>query len=296
VCALAIVARQAFTQDSLPGRVEVETRYVRGFVQVVLDDTATEALSMETGRPNLDSDRAAPEPAVEPITPDVRREGTMLIPVRLWLLAGALSMCSACSPAPSAPPSTPNAPPLTTASPTPNATLATRSATRTLIRDSASGITFEHPSSWVVWQPNQHVPWTGGPLVYLATDPLLTTCAVAPGASPNPPDANGSACTWPLDGLEPGGVLVEWFASRLLGPMPTTGPVVEANGAKARWLVSTPGSCSEIKADETITVLVPIGQPSPLSNIFFVACLRGPDLAGSEAAVRALLESARIGP
>jgi hypothetical protein len=78
--------------------------------------------------------------------------------------------------------------------------------------------------------------------------------------------------------------------------MPTTGPVVEANGTKARWLVSTPGSCSEIKADETITVLVPIGQPSPLSNIFFVACLRGPDLAGSEAAARALLKSARIGP
>ncbi len=219
----------------------------------------------------------------------------MLNPVRLWLLAGALAMCAACSLAPTAPPATPVSP-TPTATPTPVAASATPSATSTTVPGSAGGITFERPSSWVVWQPNQHMPWTGGPLVYLSTDPLLATCAVAPGASPNPPDSYGSACPWPLHELQPGGVLVEWVTTRILQPMPSAGLVVEVNGAKARWKVSKSGSCAQIKADETISVLIPIGQPSPLSNIALVACLRGPGLAASEAAVRALLASTRVGP
>lgn len=39
--ALAIAAQQAFTRDSMAGRVEVETRNVRRFLQEVLDDAAT---------------------------------------------------------------------------------------------------------------------------------------------------------------------------------------------------------------------------------------------------------------
>ena len=71
--------------------------------------------------------------------------------------------------------------------------------------------------------------------------------------------------------------------------------VVETNGAEARWSAASPGECSAVGADETVTVWVPIGQPTPLSNVGFTACLRGPGLAASEAAVRALLASARLG-
>ena len=42
---------------------------------------------------------------------------------------------------------------------------------------------------------------------------------------------------------------------------------------------------------ETLTVALPIGQPTPLSNEAVVGCLRGPDLAATEAQFRALVSS-----
>lgn len=219
----------------------------------------------------------------------------MFRPLRLALLAATVSAATGCSPA--------TAPPITAAATaTPSGAASSAAATPTpsapsaAVRDSAAGFTFERPASWVLSQPNQHSPMTGGPMAYLSTDPLIPACAVAPSASPNPPDANGLACAWPLDELKPGGVLAMWETSRILLPLPTAGPIVETNGAKARWEASTPGACSAVGADETITVAVPIGQPTPLSNVAFVACLRGPGLASSEAAVRALLASARLRP
>jgi hypothetical protein len=91
-------------------------------------------------------------------------------------------------------------------------------------------------------------------------------------------------------------VLATWINNRILVPLPTAGPVVQTNGAEARWEVSKPGDCSAVGGDETIRVAVPIGQPSPLTNVAFVACLSGPDLAASEAAVRGLVESMRFKP
>lgn len=38
-------------------------------------------------------------------------------------------------------------------------------------------------------------------------------------------------------------------------------------------------------------LLLPIGQPTPLSNIGLIACLRGPDLTSAEARVKAMLAS-----
>ena len=219
--------------------------------------------------------------------------------LRFWVLAASVSALAACSPAPTAPPATPTSSP--TFSPTPSAPASvpevspTPEATSATVTDTVGGFTFERPASWVVWQPNEHSPMTSGPLLYLSTDPLLPACAVAPSASPNPPDAMGSACAWPLRELKPGGVLATWWTSRILQPLPTAGTVVETNGAKARWNTASPGECSAIGADETVTVWVPIGQPSPLSNVALTACLRGPDLAASEAAVRSLLASARLG-
>lgn len=145
------------------------------------------------------------------------------------------------------------------------------------------------------WQPNQSNPINGGPLIYLSTDPLLPTCATAPGASPNPPDARGMACDWPLTWLSPNGVFVSWVNRRILAPLPTAGEVIPMNGDRARLQIERPGYCGAIGADETISVLVPIGQPSPLSNVAAVACLRGPDLATAEAQVRTMLASAAVG-
>jgi hypothetical protein len=104
------------------------------------------------------------------------------------------------------------------------------------------------------------------------------------------------ACYWPLDQLEPNGVLVTWYTSRILMPLPTAGEPLTVNGGLTRWRIERPGRCGEIGADETVTVAIPIGQPTPLSNISVFACLRGPELSSAEAEVKAMLESATITP
>ncbi len=164
----------------------------------------------------------------------------------------------------------------------------------------ANGISFARPSSWTRWFPNAHNPINDGPLIYLSTDPLLPTCATTPQttpqATPNPADSRGRACDWPLGELAPNGVLVTWLTTRILVPLPSAGEAVEVNGATGRLQIEKPGSCSAVVADETLDVLVPIGQPKPRPNIAVVACLRGPDLADAEAKVRAMLASAKVSP
>ena len=165
-----------------------------------------------------------------------------------------------------------------------------------VVTDTANRISFARPSSWTRWLPNAHNPTNDGPLIYLSTDPLLPTCATTPQATPNPSDARGRACDWPLTELASNGVLVTWLTTRILVPLPSAGDSVEVNGATGRVQIEKPGSCAAVGADETLDVLVPIGQPKPWSNIAVVACLRGPDLTDAEAKVRAMLASARVSP
>jgi len=173
---------------------------------------------------------------------------------------------------------------------------AASSGAPTMVDDAANGIAFTRPGSWTRWVPNAHDPMTDGPLIYLSTDPLLSTCATPPSAAPNPADPQGRACEWPTRELAPGGVLVTWLTTRILAPLPSTGESVDTNGTIGRLQIDRPGSCSAIAAAETLYVLVPIGQPKPWSNIAVIACLRGPDLATSEAEVRAMLKSAKVSP
>jgi hypothetical protein len=176
----------------------------------------------------------------------------------------------------------------------PGATSASRSVTA-VVAESVNGISFDRPATWARWQPNQHNPTNDGPLVYLSTDPLLPSCATAPNATANPSDAQGRACEWPLESLAPNGVLVSWVTTRILEPLPTAGEEFVVNGARARVQIERPGACGTVGAEETMSVLVPIGQPTPLSNVAVFACLRGPDLVSAEAQFRAMLASARIG-
>ena len=176
----------------------------------------------------------------------------------------------------------------------PGATSASRSVTA-VVAESVNGISFDRPGTWARSQPNQHNPTNDGPLVYLSTDPLLPSCATAPDATANPSDAQGRACDWPLESLAPNGVLVSWVTTRILQPLPTAGEEFVVNGARARLQIERPGACGTVGAEETMSVLVPIGQPTPLSNVAVFACLRGPDLASAEAQFRAMLASARIG-
>ena len=211
---------------------------------------------------------------------------------RHFLLLAAAAVCawSCAAPAPtptSAPTGAIAAPPAApSASPPP----ATPSA-EPVVLETFSGGSFERPAGWASWTPNRHAPWLAGPVLYLSTDPLLPACATSPGASPNPPDAGGMACPWPLVSLSPGGVLVDWYAARILRPQPSAGEAVQVNGEAARLQVERPGRCAAIGGDETMSVLVPIGLNGRWSNVAVDACLRGPGLAASEAQVRAMLAS-----
>ena len=195
------------------------------------------------------------------------------------LLAG---FASACSPAPTA------APTAVALSPSPSAAA--------YVTDSADFITFERPADWIRSQPNLHVPEESGPLVYLGTQPLLASCAVAPSATPHPADSQGLACQWPLTRLAPDGVLVVWGTTRIMAPRPTSGSAIAMNGGSGRLLVERPGACQAIGGDDTISVWVPMPRASAtLSNVTVFACLRGPDLATSDAQVRRMLASASVG-
>jgi hypothetical protein len=216
-----------------------------------------------------------------------RRMGEMKRSARLSIaLMACLFAASGCASVPSAPqpaPATSAASPPSPSSPT-------------AVRESVSGISFERPADWTRWQPNQHSPMNDGPLIYLSTDPLLHACASTPAAAPNPADGQGRACVWPITELGSNGVLVIWLTTRVLQPLPSTGETIEVDGATAHLQITKPGGCGAMKADETIDVLVPIGQPTPISNIAVVACLRGPDLAAGESEVRSMLRSATVSP
>jgi hypothetical protein len=209
---------------------------------------------------------------------------------RVLVLAIAAAWLVACAPVPT---TTPTDTLQQTASPTDAPSDSPSVATT--VTDAANGISFERPAHWMRWEPNQHSAINDGPLIYLSTDPLLPACATAPNATANPPDAQGRACSWPLTSLSANGVFVNWLTTRILDPRPSTGEVIAMDGETTRLQTERPGSCGKIGADETISVWVPRGQPTPLSNVWVVACLRGPDLATGEAQLRAMLASAVLG-
>ncbi len=168
------------------------------------------------------------------------------------------------------------------------------------VADSVGGISFERPVSWTRMQPNAFNPINDGPLIYLSTDPLLPECATALGQPRNSPDSQGRACDPPLASLSPNGVLVTWESTRILEPItdpnldPTAGPLITIDGIDTALHVESPGTCAAVGGDETITATIPIGQPTPVSNLAVVACLRGPDIEAAESQLRAMLESTTV--
>ncbi len=163
-----------------------------------------------------------------------------------------------------------------------------------LVADGAAGVLFDRPAAWVRWQPNRFWPTSGGPLIYLSTEPKLPSCAVEPTASPNPPDARGRACDWPIRSLSPGGVLVTWSSTRPPLWLPKAGEPITVNGERTYLTVERPGRCADIGGDETIWTRIPQGQRGRMSDLDLMVCLRGPGLETTEAAVRAMLVSTTV--
>jgi hypothetical protein len=145
-----------------------------------------------------------------------------------------------------------------------------------------SGLSFSYPAAWKAYTPiKPTVALHFDPLVYLSTQPVHAPCAT---------HGNTTTCGFPVDHLQPGGVLVTWETNGLpamgLGP----GTQITVGGHQATRQEKTGGTCGAIGADRTIEVAVATSTlPSALT--YFTACLRGPGLGQAEKSVDALLAS-----
>jgi hypothetical protein len=185
----------------------------------------------------------------------------LLCVVAIVALASAASACGGGSDAPTAPLEPP------------------------LARYNGSGLSFTYPSAWTASTPvPPTVPVHFNPLVYLSTQPVHPPCSTK---------GNTTTCGFPVDDLQPGGVLVTWETNGLPATQLGPGTQIEVGGQPAVRLETTGGECSRIGADRTIDVKVET-HPLPSALTYFTACLRGPGLAQAEKSVDALLASTKF--
>lgn len=151
------------------------------------------------------------------------------------------------------------------------------------VKYASSFLSFTHPAAWKAATPHSH-ELHFNPLVYLSTQPVHEPCTTS---------GNETTCGFPVSQLRPGGVLVGWLYGGPpafgLGP----GKQIRVGGRPASRVDTAGGMCRRIGADRTIDVTIEL-KPLPSSLLEFTACLRGPGLAQSEAAVDALLASTRF--
>lgn len=145
-----------------------------------------------------------------------------------------------------------------------------------------SFLSFGYPTAWK-------------PFVFKITgtlhfDPMLY---VSSQSAHQPCDTTTSTtvCGWPVDHLQPGGTLIVWEnrGAPSWSLRTVAGALLRVGGRPAKKIVSRPGQCGSIGADETIHV--DIKRPLPDNWTAFTACLRGPNLGSGEREVSALLAS-----
>jgi hypothetical protein len=148
-----------------------------------------------------------------------------------------------------------------------------------------SGLSFSYPAAWTEYKPAlPTVSLHFNPLVYLSTQPVHAPCST---------NGKTTSCGFPVDHLQPGGVLVTWETNGLLAMGLGPGTEIQVDGHPAARQEKTGGACGRIGADRTIDVAVATHSlPSALT--YFTACLRGPGLADAEKSVDALLASTKF--
>jgi len=151
-----------------------------------------------------------------------------------------------------------------------------------LAQYTGSGLSFSYPATWTASKPPlPTVSLHFNPLVYLSTQPVHAPCSTK---------GTTTSCGFPIDHLEPGGVLVTWETNGLLAMGLGPGTQIQVGGHPASRQEKTGGECRTIDADRTIDVAIATSTlPSALT--YFTACLRGPGLAEAEKSDDALLAS-----
>jgi hypothetical protein len=148
-----------------------------------------------------------------------------------------------------------------------------------------SGLSFSYPTAWTAYKPAlPTVPLHFNPLVYLSTQPVHAPCSTR---------GDTTSCSFPVDHLQPGGVLITWETNGLLAMGLGPGKQIQVGGHPAARLEKAGGECRKIGADRTIDVSIAT-HTLPSALTYFTACLRGPGLTQAENFVDALLASTKF--
>jgi hypothetical protein len=148
-----------------------------------------------------------------------------------------------------------------------------------------SFLSFSHPTAWTAYP----FRWAGGlhfqPMLYVSSQPVHNPCRTK---------GDTTACTWPVQRLQPNGVLITWenrgFPGFSLQSQP--GSAIRVGDRSAKRLAARPGACAAIGGN--LTLEYAIAQPTADNWTEATACVRGPDLAQNERRVDALLASTKF--
>jgi hypothetical protein len=154
-----------------------------------------------------------------------------------------------------------------------------------LAKYNGSGLSFSYPAAWTAYKPAlPTVALHFNPLVYLSTQPVHAPCSTK---------GDTTTCGFPVDHLQPSGVLVTWETNGLLAMGLGPGTQIQVDGHPGARQEKTGGECRTIGADRTIDVTIAT-HPLPSALTYLTACLRGPGLAQAEESVYKLLASTKF--
>lgn len=135
------------------------------------------------------------------------------------------------------------------------------------------GIEFSYPAAWSHRHPGIESHFAA-PVIDLSSQPMVDPCATS---------GRTTRCSLPIHQLRPGGVVVVWTIGTIL-------PLDAAHLPKGvRVRIARPGFCGDVGGDEAMSATVVVRHHRIYS---MGTCLRGPDIADGERAVRAMLASA----
>jgi hypothetical protein len=143
-------------------------------------------------------------------------------------------------------------------------------------------LSFDYPAAWVVGQYDDTSSFSSLK-AFLSTEPLHDPCVRTPSSI---------SCGNPIVQLAPNGILVGWWRRSWPGWTfdPGAGEAVHVAGEPATLEVTQSGETGDMVCDRYMVVKIP-DQPANSNWTEMDACLRGPDLAASQAQIEAMLRS-----
>jgi len=152
------------------------------------------------------------------------------------------------------------------------------------VRLSCGGISFSSPAGWYRTAASDQSSFTDM-VAAVSNEPLRDPCSVS---------GNSFTCGTPLDSLQEGALLVEWWSNGFptwsIDNQPGTPTTVDGLPARFQQTSGSGGACIGLGATTSITVVIANGPSGDYYE--FDACMRGPNQALQISTATALLNSA----